>query len=95
MRETSALKRGARGRRFCHPRLPIHRRGERRSINGMIDALQQVVSQLPPDVKVIPGHGPVSNLDDVRAYLGMLKETRDAVQKAFESGQDSRPDEAG
>jgi glyoxylase-like metal-dependent hydrolase (beta-lactamase superfamily II) len=69
--------------------------GERRSSNGMIDGVQQVVSQLPPDVKVIPGHGPVSNLDDVPAYLGMLKETRDAVQKSFETEQDSRPDEAG
>jgi cyclase len=39
------------------------------SINGMIDAVLQVVSQLPADVKVIPGHGPVSNLDDVRAIL--------------------------
>ena len=57
------------------------------SINGMIDAVQQVVSQPPPDVKVIPGHGPVSNLDDVRAYLGMLKETRDAVQKALKEGK--------
>src|SRR5580700_4338553 len=57
------------------------------SINGMIDAVQQVVPQLPPDVKVIPGHGPVSNLDDVRAYLGMLKETRDAVQKALKEGK--------
>jgi glyoxylase-like metal-dependent hydrolase (beta-lactamase superfamily II) len=57
------------------------------SINGMIDAVQQVISQLPPDVKVIPGHGPVSNLDDVRAYLGMLKETRDAVQKALKDGK--------
>jgi len=36
---------------------------------------------------VIPGHGPVSSLDDVRAYLGMLKETRDAVQKALQDGK--------
>ena len=42
------------------------------SISGMIDAVQQVVSQLRPDVKVIPGQGPVSNLDDVRACLGIL-----------------------
>ena len=27
------------------------------SINGMIDAVAQVIAQLPPDVKVIPGHG--------------------------------------
>jgi glyoxylase-like metal-dependent hydrolase (beta-lactamase superfamily II) len=57
------------------------------SIHGMIDAVQQVVSQLPADVKVIPGHGPVSNLDEVRAYLGMLEETRDAVQKALKEAR--------
>lgn len=57
------------------------------SINGMIDAVQQVIAQLPGDVKVIPGHGPVSSLDDVRAYLAMLKETRDAVQKALKDGK--------
>jgi cyclase len=56
-------------------------------INGMIDAVQQVVSQLPPDDKVIPGQGPVSNFDDGRAYLGMLMETRDAVQKALKEGK--------
>jgi len=57
------------------------------SINGMIDGVAQVVSQLPADVKVIPGHGPLSTLDDVRAYLTMLKETRDAVQKSLKEGQ--------
>jgi cyclase len=57
------------------------------SINGMIDAVAQVISQLPPDVKVIPGHGPVSSLDDVRTYLVMLKETRDAVQNALKQGK--------
>ena len=57
------------------------------SINGMIDAVAQVIAQLPPDVKVIPGHGAVSSLDDLRAYETMLKETRDAVQKALKEGK--------
>jgi cyclase len=57
------------------------------SINGMIDAVAQVISQLPPDVKVIPGHGAVSTLDDVRKYESMLKATRDAVQQALKQGQ--------
>jgi len=57
------------------------------SINGMIEAVEKVVAQLPADVKVIPGHGPVSSLDDVRAYLAMLKQTRDAVQKALHENQ--------
>jgi glyoxylase-like metal-dependent hydrolase (beta-lactamase superfamily II) len=53
------------------------------SINGMIDAVVQVISQLPKDVKIIPGHGPVSSVDDAWAYLAMLKGTRDAVETAI------------
>jgi len=57
------------------------------SINGMIDGVEKVIAQVPADVKIIPGHGPVSNLDDVRAYLKMLKETRDVVQTAIHQGK--------
>jgi cyclase len=57
------------------------------SIDGMIDAVEKVAGQLPPDVKVIPGHGPVSSLSDVRAYLDMLKNTRAAVQKSLDQHQ--------
>lgn len=57
------------------------------SVNGMIDAVEKVVAQLPPDVKVIPGHGPISNLDDMRNFLKMLKDTRDVVQKALKQGK--------
>lgn len=52
----------------------------------MIDAVEKVTAQLPPDVKIIPGHGPVSSLDDLRAYLTMLKATRDVVAKALAHG---------
>ena len=57
------------------------------SINGMIDGVEKVIAQVPADVKIIPGHGPVSNLDDVRAYLTMLKATRDVVAKALKEGR--------
>jgi glyoxylase-like metal-dependent hydrolase (beta-lactamase superfamily II) len=57
------------------------------SVNCMIDAVEKVVGQLPPDVKVIPGHGPISNVDDMRNYLKMLKDTRDVVQKALKQGK--------
>ena len=55
------------------------------SVQGMIAAMDKVSAELPADVKVIPGHGQVSNLDDVRAYVKMLKETSAAVQKAIDS----------
>ena len=53
------------------------------SVQGMIDAMEKATAQLPADVKVIPGHGALSNLDDVRAFTKMLKETTAAVQKAL------------
>lgn len=53
------------------------------SIDGMISGIEGAIAQLPADVKIIPGHGPVSNLDDVRAFLKMLKDTRAAVQDAL------------
>ena len=55
------------------------------SVQGMIDGVEKAAAQLPADVKVIPGHGALSNLDDVRAYVKMLKETSAAVQKALDA----------
>src|SRR5579872_733562 len=57
------------------------------SIDGMINGVEMVIGQVPPDVKIIPGHGPVSTIDDVRAYLAMLKGTRDAVAREIKAGK--------
>ena len=57
------------------------------SIDGLIDGVEKVIAQVPPDVKIIPGHGRVSTSDDVKAYLAMLKGTRDAVAKEIKAGK--------
>jgi cyclase len=57
------------------------------SLNGMTDAVEKVIAQVPADVKVIPGHGQLSSLDDLRAYLSMLQATRDAVALALKDGK--------
>jgi cyclase len=57
------------------------------SVEGMITAAEYVISKLPQDVRVIPGHGPISNLDDVRKFVAMLKETRAVVEKAIKEGK--------
>ena len=53
------------------------------SIDGMISGVESVISQLPGDVKIIPGHGNVSTLDDVRAFVQMLKDTREVVKESL------------
>src|SRR6266853_1624733 len=55
------------------------------SVQGMIDAMEKATAQLPAEVKVIPGHGQLSNLDDVRAFVQMLKETSAVVQNAIDA----------
>jgi cyclase len=57
------------------------------SVQGMISAMEKAITMLPPDVKVIPGHGALSNLDDVRAFVKMLKETSAVVQAAIDRHQ--------
>lgn len=57
------------------------------SVEGMISALEQIIPKLPADVKVIPGHGPLSNLDDVRRFVTMLKETKAVVENGIKQGK--------
>jgi cyclase len=56
-------------------------------VDGMIVAAEYVIAKLPSDVKVIPGHGTVSTLDDVRKFADMLKETRGVTEKAIKEGK--------
>ncbi|HMD44494.1 MAG TPA: MBL fold metallo-hydrolase [Candidatus Acidoferrum sp.] len=55
------------------------------SVQGMISAMEKVSAELPANVRVIPGHGDISNLDDVHEFVKMLKETSAVVQKAIDN----------
>ena len=44
-------------------------------------------AKMPADVKVIPGHGQLSTVEDMREYVAMLKETRAIVEKAVKQGK--------
>jgi glyoxylase-like metal-dependent hydrolase (beta-lactamase superfamily II) len=57
------------------------------SVEGMIAGVEDIITKLPAEVKIIPGHGPVSSVEDVRRYLTMLKETRAAVEKGVKAGK--------
>jgi glyoxylase-like metal-dependent hydrolase (beta-lactamase superfamily II) len=57
------------------------------SISGMIAGVEKVLGMVPADVKVIPGHGPISTTADVRKFVDMLKDTRALVAKAASEGK--------
>jgi glyoxylase-like metal-dependent hydrolase (beta-lactamase superfamily II) len=57
------------------------------SVSGMIDALHKVVALVPADVKVIPGHGNLSTLDDVRSFTKMVEDTFNLVSDQVKQGK--------
>ena len=57
------------------------------SVRGLVAALKQVVPTLPPDVKVIPGHGNLSTLDDVRSFTKMVDDTFNIVEQQVNAGK--------
>lgn len=57
------------------------------SVRGMIAGLEAILPTIPADTKIIPGHGPVSSLEDVKNFLGMLKDTTAAVENAMKQGK--------
>ncbi|HEX4002277.1 MAG TPA: MBL fold metallo-hydrolase [Candidatus Acidoferrales bacterium] len=54
------------------------------SVQGMIAACDKALAEFPADTKVIPGHGALASMDDLRDYDKMLKDTTAAVQKALD-----------
>jgi len=57
------------------------------NVRGMIAACEDVLSTSPADTRVIPGHGAVATLDDLRTYTQMLKDTSALVAKAMAAGK--------
>ncbi|MCI0451054.1 MAG: MBL fold metallo-hydrolase [Candidatus Latescibacteria bacterium] len=61
-----------------YPRVDVEGGG---SVDGYLKNLEWVMFNLPKDAKVIPGHGPLSTMDDVHAARDMIKETSEYVKK--------------
>ena len=47
----------------------------------------EIIGRLPNGVKIIPGHGPLSTVEDLKLYHRMLLETIETVRKQAEAGK--------
>ncbi|HEY8211973.1 MAG TPA: MBL fold metallo-hydrolase, partial [Myxococcaceae bacterium] len=57
------------------------------SVTGLIANVERVVAEVPADYKVIPGHGDVSTVADLKAWAQGLKETRVAVKAGLDKAK--------
>jgi len=51
------------------------------SVEGVIQALEQVLAMSDADTIIIPGHGPLSNRKELAPYVNMLKAISSRIQK--------------
>jgi glyoxylase-like metal-dependent hydrolase (beta-lactamase superfamily II) len=56
------------------------------SVAGLTRNVAEIISKAPAGVKIIPGHGPLSTLEDLRAFHSMLVETTEVVRTRLRAG---------
>ena len=57
------------------------------SVEGLIKNIGELVAKIPPGAKLIPGHGPLSTLDDLKSYHRMLQQTTEIVRQKMAAGK--------
>ena len=57
------------------------------SVEGLTKNVGEIIGKIPTGAKLIPGHGPLSTIDDLKLYHRMLLETTDIVRKKVAAGK--------
>ena len=72
---------------FFKDRFPFVDLGSGGDVVGYAENVGKVIAVLRPDVKIIPGHGSLADLDDLKRYHRMLVETIHSVRGRMNAGQ--------
>jgi cyclase len=57
------------------------------SVEGLIKNIGELIGKVPAGAKLIPGHGPISTIDDLKSYHRMLQETTNVVRQKIAAGK--------
>lgn len=57
------------------------------SVEGLIKNIGDIIGRIPADAKLIPGHGPLSTIDDLKTYHRMLQQTTEIVRQKIAAGK--------
>src|SRR5215203_4213511 len=57
------------------------------SVEGLIKNIGDILGKIPAGAKLIPGHGPISTVDDLKSYHGMLTQTTEIVRQKIAAGK--------
>ncbi|CAN5369177.1 MBL fold metallo-hydrolase [soil metagenome] len=57
------------------------------NVQGLINNVASMISSIPSDAKLIPGHGPLATMDDLKAYHRLLVESTSYIQDQMKAGK--------
>lgn len=57
------------------------------NIDNWVRQLDSIMAGLPADVKIIPGHGPVAGVAELKSFRQMLFDSADTVRKEIREGK--------
>ncbi len=83
------------GDSFFSGRFPNIDLGGGGDVRGFIKNVEQLIRTIPPEAKIIPGHGPLSTIDDLKKFHEMLVETTGIVAKSIAAGKNLEQIKAG
>lgn len=75
------------GDHFFSGRFPYIDLGGGGSVQGYLDNVATVLTMLPDDVKLIPGHGPLSNKADLKAFHTMIDACYTSIKEQVKAGK--------
>ena len=67
-------------------RYPFIDTSSNRTIDGIIEALEKIIPLLNKESVIIPGHGDISNLNDLYEYLSMIQDVRKNISSQINNG---------
>ena len=56
-------------------------------MEGVIAGVEEVLGRIDDNTKVIPGHGPLGNKTDLKAYRDMLATVHESMTKLIKAGK--------
>ena len=72
---------------FFNGRYPFIDTGSGGNANGVITAVEKILTLIDDETQIIPGHGPKGTKADLEKYLSVLKTMRDRVAELIKEGK--------
>jgi cyclase len=75
------------GDQFFNGRFPFVDLGSGGSVEGYVRNVKYVLDNMPKEAKIIPGHGPLATMEDLKGFHAMLVETTTIVRDKMKAGK--------